>query len=124
MIRRTRPQEEKRKVAKRRRRKPPPKPKPVKAIKLLVKMRKKVNLTAFQFSSLSYSDYKYWQKLETGEAENPSRNYLMGMAKSLVGYTKLFDDRDVDKVLAAAGFPPAPAPKFGLVCPHCQREIL
>lgn len=106
--------------------KPPKKKKsnPVKAVKLLIKMRKKSKLTAFQFASLSHSDYKYWKRLESGESENPGRDFLMWAARSLVEYTKLFDESDIDKVLAAAGFPPAPVRKLQISCPHCGRNVI
>ncbi len=127
MFKRTRPKKENRPRPRKRRTPRPPKkkkPKPIKAIRLLIKLREKAKLTAFQFAQLSHSDYKYWKKLESGEAQNPGRGYLMWAARSLVDYTKLFDEGDVDKVLAAADFPPAPAPKFELSCQHCGREIL
>ena len=97
--------------------------KPVKPIQLLMKMREKAGLTTFQFAALSYADYKYLQRLESGEARNPSRSYLMGMAESLLAYTSLFDIKNVNEVLKAGGHPPAPAPKFELSCPHCRRSI-
>ena len=95
--------------------------KPIKPIRLLVKMRKRAGLTTFQFAALSYADYKYLQRLESGEADNPSRSYLKGKAESLVAYTSLFDIKDVNEVLKAGGYPPAPAPKFQLSCPHCRQ---
>lgn len=127
MFKRTRPKREDRPRPRKRRSPKPPKrkkPKPIKAIRLLIKMREKAKLTAFQFASQSHSDYKYWQKLESGEAQNPGRGYLMWAARSLVDYTKLFDESDVDKVLAAAGFPPAPVRKLQISCPHCGRNVI
>ena len=127
MIRRSPPRRDDRPRPQRRSPPKPPKkkkPKPVKAIRILIKMREKAKLTAFQFSELSHSDYKYWKKLESGEAENPGRGYLMWAARSLVDYTKLFDESDVDEVLAAAGFPPAPVRKMQISCPHCGRNVM
>ena len=122
MIRRKRPRESSRREPRR------PKPKarklkPVKSIQLLMKMREKAGLTTFQFAALSYADYKYLQRLESGEAHNPSRSYLKGMAESLVEYTSLFDIKHVDEVLKSGGHPPAPVPKLELSCPHCGRSI-
>ena len=85
--------------------------KPVKAILLLIKMRKKADVSCYMLATLARVDDRYLRRLEAGEARNPGRDHLIRLARALVGFTKLFDEDDVDRVLAAAGFAPAPLPK-------------
>jgi len=84
--------------------------KPVKAIRILIEMREKAGVTTYRLASLARVDSKYLWRLERGEARNPGREALIRLARALVGYTKLFSESDVDCVLAAADYAPAPMP--------------
>ena len=85
--------------------------KPVKAIRLLIDKRKKAGITTNALADLASLDPKNYWRLEKGIARNPGRDTLIRLARALVGYTKMFTEDDVDKVLAAANFPPAPEPE-------------
>ncbi len=93
--------------------------KPVKAIRLLIDKRKKAGLTTNALAELASLDPKNYWRLEKGIARKPGRHTLIRLARALVRYTKKFDESDVDEVLAAAGFPPAPWPE----CTLC-RELM
>ena len=96
---------------------------PAKAIEILIELRGKANLTAFQFARITRLDYSYWKRLESGESQNLGHDLLLQAARALVGYSKIFDEDDVDRVLEAAGFPPAPDPTLRQMCASCQRRI-
>lgn len=82
--------------------------KPVKAIGMIIKMREKADITYSKLSTIARVDKSYLRRLETGESRHPGRDILIALTRALVDYTKLFAEKDVDRVLAAAGFPPAP----------------
>jgi hypothetical protein len=84
---------------------------PVKAIAIIVEMRQKAHITYSKLSTISGVDKSYMRRLERGESRNPGRDTLIDLARSLVNYTKLFTEKDVDRVLQAAGFAPAPMPR-------------
>jgi transcriptional regulator with XRE-family HTH domain len=98
-------------------RRPPEKPKgpkhrkPVKPIRMIIKMRKRAKLTRNALAEASYIDPKYLWNLEHGISRNPGRRILIDLTRALVAYTKMFSEEDVDKVLKAAGYPPAPLPE-------------
>ena len=85
-----------------------PPPKPFKAIQIIMKMRKKARLSTWKLAELAYMDHRYLYRLERGEKTHPSREVLIRLGRALVHYSKLFTEEDVDKILKAAGFPPAP----------------
>ena len=88
---------------------PPEKPlKPAKAIEMIIKMREKADITYSQLARLARVDKSYLRRLELGESRHPGRQTLIDLSEALVDYTKMFDERDVDRVLKAAGFAPAP----------------
>ena len=93
--------------------------KSIKSIKLLIEMRKKAGITTNGLADLASLDPKNYWRLEKGIARNPGRDTLIRLARALVRYTKMFDESDVDKVLAAANFPPAPEPECNH---HCYRH--
>lgn len=88
----------------------PKRSKPIKAIRMIIKMRKKAGLTRNALAEASYVDPKYYWHLEMGQKRNPGRNILINLTRTLVAYTKMFSEKDVDAVLKAAGYPPAPPP--------------
>ena len=92
---------------------------PIRAIRLLIKMRKKAGITTNGLADLARLDPKNYWRLEKGIARNPGRYTLIRLARALVRYTKMFDESDVDEVLKAAGFPPAPEPECSH---HCDRK--
>lgn len=73
-------------------------------------MREQAGLTTNALAESTPVDPKYLWKLERGIARNPGRNLLIDLARSLVGYTKLFNESNVDMVMAAANYPSAPLP--------------
>lgn len=85
--------------------------KPVKSIQMLMKMREKAGVSRYKMATLAWVDEKYVKRLELGEARHPGRDVLIRLSRALVEYTKMFTEKDVDRVLAAAGFAPAPEPK-------------
>jgi hypothetical protein len=85
--------------------------KPVKAIEMIIEMREQCGLNRHELARSSGNDPKYLWNLERGIKRNPSRWALITLTRALVAYTKLFDETDVDAVLKAAGYPPAPLPK-------------
>ena len=91
---------------------------PIKAIKLLIAKRKKAQLTTNGLAELASLDPKNYWRLEHGIARNPGRDTLITLTRALVRYSKMFDESDVDEVLKAAGFPPAPWPE----CPFCRNR--
>lgn len=84
--------------------------KPVEAIRMVIKLRKKAGLTTNALAEAAYMDPKYFWKLEHGIARNPGRVILINLVRTLVAYSKMFTEEDVDAVLHAAGYPPAPKP--------------
>ena len=97
-------------------RKEPEKPKaqkyqkPIKAIRMIIKMRESAKLTTNALAGYSRVDPKYVWNLERGISRNPGRRILINLTRALVAYTKMFSEKDVDAVLKAAGYPPAPPP--------------
>lgn len=85
--------------------------KPVKSVEIIIQMREKAGLTYSQLARLAGTDRSYLRRLEVGESRNPGHDTLIDLAEALVDYTKLFTEDDVDRVLKAAGFPPAPVRK-------------
>ena len=85
-----------------------PQPKPVKAIQIIMKLRKNANLSTWKLAELAYVDHRYLYRLERGEKTHPSRDILIRLGRELVNYSKLFDEDHVDRILKAAGYPPAP----------------
>jgi|AP95_1055475.scaffolds.fasta_scaffold555947_1 hypothetical protein len=55
-------------------------------------------------------DGKYLWRLEHGIARKPGRIKLINIGRTLVAYSKMFTEEDVDAVLHAARYPPAPRP--------------
>ena len=88
----------------------PKRSRPVKPIRMIIKMCKKAGLTRNALTEASYLDPKYVWRLEMGQKRNPGRNILINPTRALVAYTKMYSEKDVDKVLDAAGYPPAPPP--------------
>ncbi|MEX0761529.1 MAG: helix-turn-helix transcriptional regulator [Dehalococcoidia bacterium] len=84
--------------------------KPVDAIALIKSMRERAGLTAYGLAERARVDSRYLTRLESGESRNPGREVLIQLGRTLVRYTKNFNEKDVDAVLAAAGYPPAPDP--------------
>ncbi len=95
--------------------------KPIKAIQLLIDKRKKAKLTTNGFAERASLDPKNYWRPEKGVARNPGRDTLITLARALVRYSKLFTEKDVDEVLAAADFPPAPEPECSHHCDHHTR---
>ncbi len=85
-------------------------PKSVKSINTITKMRKKAGLTCNALAEMSYVDPKYLWELENGLKRNPGRDILIRLVRGLIGFTKLFDESHLDKVLSEANYPPAPLP--------------
>ncbi len=85
-----------------------PPPKPVKAIQIVTNLRKKAKLSTWKLAELAYVDHRYLYRLESGEKTHPSRGVLIRLGRALVNYSKLFDEDDVDRILKAGGYPPAP----------------
>ncbi len=81
---------------------------PAEAMLLLVAMKERAKVSTYKWASLARVDGRYLARLETGEKRNPSRDVLIAMAQALVDHTSLFGQGDVDRVLRAAGLPPAP----------------
>ena len=67
-------------------------------------------MSRWKLASDAYVDQKYYKRLELGEARNPGRGVLISLVRALVAYTKIYTEKDVDRVLAAWGYPPAPEP--------------
>ena len=84
--------------------------KPVKAIQMVIKLRQKAGLTRNALAEAAYMDPKYLWRLEHGLARNPGRVILINLVRTLVAYSKMFTEEDVDAVQKAAGYPPAPKP--------------
>ena len=84
--------------------------KPVEAIRMVIKLRKKAGLTTNALAEAAYLDSKYLWNLEHGIARKPGRIILINLVRTLVAYSKMFTEEDVDAVLHAAGYPPAPKP--------------
>ncbi len=81
---------------------------PVEAMRVLAAMRGRAKVSTYKWASLAGVDGRYLARLETGEKRNPSRDVLIALARALVDHTPLFGERDIDRVLRAAGLPPAP----------------
>ena len=84
--------------------------KPVKAIQMVIKLREKAGLTRNVLAEAAYMDTKYYWRLERGIARKPGRIILINLVRTLVSYSKMFAEEDVDAVQHAAGYPPAPRP--------------
>ena len=91
-------------------RKQPKHRRPVKAIQMVIKLREKAGLTRNALAEAAYLDSKYLWNLEHGIARKPGRVILINLVRTLVAYSKMFTEEDVDAVLHAAGYPPAPKP--------------
>ncbi len=81
---------------------------PVEAMRVLAAMKRRAKVSTYKWASLAGVDGRYLARLETGEKRNPSRDVLIALARALVDHTPLFGEGDVDRVLRAAGLPPAP----------------
>ena len=85
--------------------------KPVKPIATIVKMRDKVGMSRWKLAEDAHLDQSYYKRLESGEARNPGRDVLIRLVRALVAFSKVFSEREVDRVLAQAGYAPAPLPE-------------
>lgn len=94
-------------------------PAPAEAIKIVVRMRQKAGMSLYRLSADAHVDYNYLKKLESGRSRNPSRQVLIALGNALVAHTSLFSQKDVDRILREAGFPPAPARTNDV---HDERE--
>ena len=97
--------------------------KPVKAIRMIIKLRERAGLSRNALAEASYVDPKYLWNLERGIKRNPGRNLLIRLVRTLVSYSKMFTEDDVDAVLKAAGYPPAPLPDPNPRPTFLTREI-
>lgn len=84
-------------------------PAPVEAMKVVVRMRQKAGMSLYRLSADAHVDYNYLKKLESRRSRNPSRQVLIALGNALVAHTSPFSQKDVDRILREAGFPPAPA---------------
>lgn len=81
-----------------------------KSIKMIKDARRKLGVSRYKVSQIASVDQKYYTALERGESSNPGRSVLLRLARTITTYSKLYDEKWVDKVLSTADFPPAPEP--------------
>jgi transcriptional regulator with XRE-family HTH domain len=77
-------------------------------MQLITRMRLKAGMSRYRLAADAGVDYNHVKKLETGVSRNPSRQVLVDLAGALAGYTSMYSQKDVTRILKAAGFPPPP----------------
>lgn len=97
--------------------------KPVRAAQILIDLRKQAGLSRNALAGASGVDEKYFWDLERGLKRNPGRNVLIKLSRAPAHYSKQFTEEDVDAVLEAAGFPPAPLPDPNPAPTSLTREL-
>jgi len=85
---------------------------------MIKEARLRLDVSKYKLCQVARLDQKYYTSLERGESLKPGRPVLMRLARAIPAYTKLYDERWVDKVLDIAGFLPPPEP-----LPEEQREL-
>ena len=97
--------------------------KPVKAIRMPIRLREKAGLTTNALADGANVDQKNLWNLEHGIKRNPGRDLLINLGRTLVSFSKAFTEEDVDRKLAAADYPPAPLPNPTPRTNHLIRGI-